>query len=118
MKIQYRDQIPTELQYSTLFETTGWNHGYNPTPEELILAVSNSQFVIAAYDGKNLVGIGRVVTDGVLHAMIYDMIVHPSHQGRGIGRQILNMLVQKCYDAHIRDIQLFSALGKRLFYEK
>jgi GNAT superfamily N-acetyltransferase len=118
MNIEYRSQSPTKDQFSSLFETTGWNRGYNATPEELIQAVANSQFVIAAYDDEKLVGFGRIVTDGVLHAMIYDMIVHPSYQGHGIGTQILGSLVMKCCEAKIRDIQLFCAIGRRSFYEK
>ena len=118
MNIVYRDQAPTKEQFNALFETSGWNRGYNATPEELIQAVYNSQFCVAAYDNGQLVGFGRVVTDGVLHAMIYDMIVLPSHQGHGIGTWILNALVLKCQQAHIRDIQLFCASGRRSFYEK
>jgi GNAT superfamily N-acetyltransferase len=118
MNIEYSNRPPTQDQFSSLFETTGWNLRYNATPEELILAVANSQFVIAAYDDEKLVGFGRIVTDGVLHAMIYDMIVHPGYQNHGIGTQILRSLVMKCREAKIRDIQLFCAIGKRSFYER
>lgn len=44
---------------------------------------------MAAYDGSRLVGFGRVVSDRVLHAMIYDMIVLPGYQGKGIGTMVL-----------------------------
>ncbi len=118
MSIEYRNQMPTREQFSRLFETTGWNSGYQATPEELIKAVANSQFVEAAYDAENLVGFGRVVTDGVLHAMIYDLIVHPSYQGHGIGTQILVTLISNCHEINIRDVQLFCATGKRAFYER
>ncbi len=118
MNIEYSNRPPTQDQFSSLFETTGWNREYQATPEELMLAVANSQYVVAAYDDEKLVGFGRIVTDGVLHAMIFDMIVHPSYQRRGIGTQILRSLVTKCREAKIRDIQLFCALGKRSFYER
>jgi len=118
MNIEYRSQTPSQERFNALFETTGWNREYKATPEELIRAVTNSQFVVAAYDGDELVGFGRVVTDGVLHAMIYDMIVHPSYQHHGIGTQILHSLLLNCIEANIRDIQLFCATGKRSFYEK
>ena len=58
------------------------------------------------------------MTDLVLHAMIFDMIVLPDYQGRGIGTKILSRLVNKCLKQGIRDIQLFCAKGKRVFYEK
>lgn len=50
--------------------------------------------------------------------MIYEMIIFPEYQGKGIGKEILNMLVEKCKTNNIRDIQLFCAKGKREFYEK
>jgi GNAT superfamily N-acetyltransferase len=118
MEITYQFAPPSKEQYSALFETTGWNREYGASPEELARAVANSQCVVAAYHGERLVGFGRVLTDGVLHAMIYEMIVHPDLQGQGIGTEILQRLVQWCHDAHIRDIQLFCARGKRSFYEK
>ncbi len=118
MEIEYRTELPDKEQFFALFDTTGWNGEYQATAEELAGMLANSQRVIAAYDGERLVGFGRVVTDGVLHAMIYDMIVHPDHQGQGIGTHILHNLVEWCRAARIRDIQLFCARGKRAFYEK
>ncbi len=118
MEIKYRVQIPDRQQFLALFDTTGWNHEYQATADELARMLTNSQFLVAAYDGEGLVGFGRVVTDGVLHAMIYDMIVRPDYQGQGIGTRILHMLVQWCRQGRIRDIQLFCAGGKRAFYEK
>ena len=115
VEIVLRDAPPAKGDYWALFETTGWNREYQATPEELIQAVMNSQIAVSAYDGELLVGFGRVVTDGVLHAMIYDMIVLPSYQKRGIGRRILNSLVTRCRQASIRDIQLFCARDQREF---
>ena len=118
MKIELQTTLPCIEHYHTLFETTGWNQEYQATQEELDRALTNSQFVVTAYDAEKLVGFGRIITDGVLHAMIYDMIVHPDYQGQGIGSQILERLIQWCDENNIRDIQLFCANGKRTFYEK
>jgi GNAT superfamily N-acetyltransferase len=60
--------------------------------------------------------LGRVVSDGVLYGMIYDLIVRPSHRGCGIGTAILDKLIRRCRDAELREIQLFSAKGKAGFY--
>lgn len=117
MQLEFQTRPPSKEQFYTLFETTGWNREYKATATELALAVTNSQHVVAAYDRQQLVGFGRVVTDGVLHAMIYDMIVHPAYQGRSIGAQVLQRLLRWCSNHHIRDIQLFCARGKRAFYE-
>jgi len=117
MNILFQTKPPPKELYHSLFETTSWNREYQATAEDLARAIANSQFVVAAYDNENLVGFGRVLTDGVLYAMIYELIVHPDYQGKGIGTQILQRLVQWCNELHIRDIQLFCARGKRSFYE-
>ncbi len=105
-------------QFWELFATTGWNAEYRLSSDELLRAIAESWKVVSAYDGDRLVGFGRVLSDGILHAMIYDLIVDPRHQRKGIGAGILQILVASCRDAHIRDIQLFCAEGKRAFYER
>ena len=117
MTIYFRTEMPSEEQFWDLFQTTGWNDSYHLSPSELFRAVSSNWYAVSAFDGDRLVGFGRVVSDGMLHAMIYEMIVLPEYQGMGIGAQILHMLVQKCLEGNIRDIQLFCARGKRGFYE-
>ncbi len=118
MDYQYNEEIPPIEQFWSLFVTTGWNHEYHATREELSAMLENSWYRVGAYDNVRLIGFGRVVSDQILHAMIYDLIVLPEYQGQGIGGRILERLVKKCLEANIRDIQLFSARGKRLFYEK
>jgi GNAT superfamily N-acetyltransferase len=118
MTIRLSEQLPDKHEYFDLFITTGWNQQYQASPEEVEQANRNSWLTVSAYDEEKLVGFGRVVTDFVLHAMIFDMIVLPGYQGQGIGTMILEKLVKKCKDHGIRDIQLFCAKGKRGFYEK
>ena len=116
--IEYRSEIPDQDQFFALFETTDWNSSiYKATAPELACMLANTWYMLAAYDGEQLVGFGRMVSDLVLHAMIYDMIVLPAYQGQGIGGEILERLVTKAQQTGIRDIQLFCARGKRTFYE-
>ena len=117
-KISYREQLPPPAGYHQLFETTGWNQGYRADADALYTAISSSWYVVSAYDNDDLVGIGRVVSDGVLYALICDLIVQPSYQGQGIGRRLLKKLIEKCHVEKTRVIWLFSAKGKRSFYEK
>ncbi len=118
MPIVYSTELRSIDGFWTLFESTGWNKEYRISKEELATVVENSRFLVAAYEGERLVGFGRVVTDGLLHAMVYDLITDPGYQGRGVGAEVLRQLVEQCRKAGIRDIQLFCANGKRRFYEK
>jgi GNAT superfamily N-acetyltransferase len=118
MALTFSNEIPPTDQFWELFQATGWNENYHLSAAQLGQAIRGSWFVVAGYDDGNLVGFGRLVSDGVLHAMIYELIVAPPYQNQGLGSQILARLIGKCQEHHIRDIQPFCARGKRAFYEK
>ena len=117
-KIAYREGLPTPAAYQKLFNTTGWNQTYRASADELFEAISSSWLVLSAYDHDDLVGFGRVLSDGVLYALICDLIVLPSYQEQGIGSRLLKKLIGRCHLEKIRVIWLFSAKGKCSFYEK
>lgn len=112
------EKLPAREPFFSLFETTGWNTKYELTIDELYAALKNSWYCISIYDQNNLVGFGRIICDGVVHALILDVIVLPERQGEGIGKEIMNKLILKCKKHNIRDIQLFCAKDKAGFYEK
>ena len=112
------EELPAPDAYLELFETTGWNQGYQADTDALYRAISSSWYVVSAYNNDDLVGFGRVISDGVLYALICDLIVKPPYQEQGIGSQILEQLIEKCHRDKIRVIWLFSARGKSAFYEK
>lgn len=114
--ISYSSDPPDPDAYLRLFETTGWNEIYSQTAEALWGALNASWFVVFAQEGEALVGAGRLVSDGVQYAVIFDMVVAPSHQGRGIGSEILRRILARCDEAEIRDVLLFAATGTAEFY--
>ncbi|MBU1662497.1 MAG: N-acetyltransferase, partial [Chloroflexi bacterium] len=77
MTIAFRTETPARGQFWELFQTTGWNEKNQLSPDELIQALHSSWYMLGAYDGEQLVGFGRLVSDGALHAMIYELIVLP-----------------------------------------
>jgi ribosomal protein S18 acetylase RimI-like enzyme len=116
MSTEYRYDLPDQDAFYRLFETTGWNEDYQVNRDELFQALKNSWYTLSAYENEKLVGFGRLVCDGVLHAVLFDVIIHPDFQNRG--KKIAHDLVIKCIAHKIRDIQLFCAKGKIGFYEK
>ncbi|MBI5198388.1 MAG: GNAT family N-acetyltransferase, partial [Nitrospirae bacterium] len=64
-----------------------------------------------------LLGMARVLTDFVVRATLYDVIVRPEVQGKGVGR----MLVEKALDhPSLKRVPVFYLLtkDKRPFYER
>ena len=116
MAIRLETELPDAAAYHELFETTDWNSEYRATPGDLEQANRNSWYTVCAYDDDRLLAFGRVVSDGVLHAMVYDMIVRPEAQRAGLGSKVLSLLLARCREANIRDVQLFCARGKKDFY--
>lgn len=116
--MHYTGEIPARDDLFQLYLTTGRNEEYNLTASQFHEAVSSSYCTQSCWDGALLTGFGRVVSDGLLHGMIYEMIVHPDYQNRGIGSQILKILLDKCRSDGILEMQLFCAEGKEQFYLK
>ena len=117
MKIDYRIELPEKDKYFKLFESTGWNEEYKIDADELVQTLRNSWFIYCAYFQGKLVGFGRILSDGFLHAVLFDVIVLPEFQKLGIGKEIMKKLIDECKKNNIRDIQLFCAKGKQAFYE-
>ena len=86
------------------------------SPEGLKTAFTHSMFKCLVYEDGKLVGAGRVLADGVDCAYICDVAVLPSHQGAGLGKQIVARLVEASR-GH-RKIILYAVPGKEAFYEK
>jgi GNAT superfamily N-acetyltransferase len=116
-EIEYRDAAPSAEGFAALFATTGWDPVGGLDAAAAEAALRHSWFDVTAYEDGRLVGMGRIVGDGVLHALLVDVVVEPSHQSRGIGTGIVRCLVVECRRHRIADVQLFCARGKRPFYE-
>ena len=116
--IKYIYDLPDIDSFFELYESTGWNDKDKKSKEQLFNAITNSWYFISAYSNDQLVGCGRVISDKYLHAYINEMIVLPNFQRKGIGKEILNRLLQKILESGIKDIQLFCAKGREEFYIK
>lgn len=116
--IEYRAEIPDPLAFVRLFTTTGWDPQDRLTVEAAARALAPTWYAVSAYEGVRLVGTGRIIGDGVLHALLADVIVDPAYQHRGIGSAIVEGLVAECRRHRIVDVQLFCAPGVESFYER
>lgn len=78
-------------------------------------AFNNSHTVVFVFDAEKLIGFGRAISDGAYQAAIYDVAVNPDYQGNGIGKMIVNRIIENCPGCNFI---LYAAPGKERFYEK
>jgi N-acetylglutamate synthase-like GNAT family acetyltransferase len=114
--IEYRWIKPPLNEYKQLLGIVDWTSVMAISDETLRLAIENSWQWVSVFDGGRLIGIGRLISDGALYALVCDMIVLPEYQNRGIGSSILKMLKDKCAEHNIQRVWLFSAPGRSDFY--
>lgn len=86
------------------------------TPLHLQKVFSNSMFQCFVYESGKLVAAGRAVADGADCSYICDIAVLPSHQGTGLGKQVVRDLVEMSR-GH-KKIILYAVPGKEPFYRK
>ena len=85
-------------------------------PLHLQKVFSNSLFKCFVYENKKLVAVGRALADGADCSYLCDIAVLPSHQGTGLGKQVVSDLV-KMSSGH-KKIILYAVPGKEAFYGK
>ena len=89
----------------------------NKDPAHLRKVFGNSLYrcFVRDEDGR-LVAAGRALSDGADCSYLCDIAVLPSHQGTGLGRQIVDRLV--ALSQGYRKIILYAVPGKEPFYRK
>ena len=118
LAIEYRGEPPTAEEFERLFRSSGWAEASAVPADRLAASLSCAWYAVCARIDGEAVGTGIVLSDGALHALIVDVIVMPEMRGRGIGTEIMRRLIARCQEAGVLGVQLFSARGKRDFYER
>jgi len=84
-------------------------------PEAHRRAFEASQTVVFVYQDGKMVGFGRALSDGVYQAAVYDVAVLPEMQGCGIGKQIVEAILERVAGCNVI---LYASPGKENFYRK
>ncbi|MDX1419702.1 MAG: GNAT family N-acetyltransferase [Rubricoccaceae bacterium] len=84
--------------------------------DRLRRAFDNTQLVLTAWQGDRLVGLARVLTDGVQVAYLCDLAVEPDVQGLGIGKLLIDAVLERCAGTELvlRDSNLSSGFYEHL----
>ena len=119
MNITYNNtkkDLPVEQLYY-LFLSAGW--ASEGIPDDWLKNFNrpfiNSTIVISAWDNERLVGTVRAISDNFRRSVIYDMVVDPEYQNKGIGKE----LIKRCMEHNSKSQWLLETNNKNIgFYEK
>ena len=111
------------LEWTDSLDTVDWDElsalyrdaplGHKP-PDRLKTAFSNSLYRCFVREHGKLVGVGRALADGADCSYLCDIAVLPSHQGRGLGRDVVSRLLERS-KSH-RKIILYAVPGREELY--
>jgi GNAT superfamily N-acetyltransferase len=117
LEIKHNELTAEEFIY--LWESV-W--GNAPTKEQIELALTHSIYVVSVYDRGKVAAMARMIGDMGLCYYIKDVVVHPDYQKNGIGRLLINELLDFIKSNGISGTQIFVELcampDKIPFYEK
>jgi GNAT superfamily N-acetyltransferase len=113
------ENIDNVKEYNELYDLVGWGS----YPEEISKkALSNNIYSVSIYDNDKIIGYGRLIGDGIVFLYIHDIMVRPEYQGQGIGKTIMNKLLNKVDEIRKENpdllLYLGASKGKEPFYEK
>ena len=113
----FSEESPSVIEFNTLRQSVGWPW-LNDTLADS--ALDNSLYLIAVRDHHGLVGLARLVGDGAMYFYIQDCMFKPSHQGKGLGDQLMCHLedYMQSNAAEGATIGLFAAQNKEAFYQR
>lgn len=112
--VTFSEKLPEASQLVRLFHQAPWAKARSL--EETRDMLSHTDLALCAWDGDQLVGFGRVLSDFVYRATIWDVIVDHAYQKQGIGTEIVQRIL---HHPRLTKVELFWLCTRRPgFYEK
>jgi aralkylamine N-acetyltransferase len=114
MKIHINEELDVN-ELNDLLETNKWRI---QDTDKLVKALKLSWcWLTARNEESKLIGFVQVLSDGIRHAYILRLIVHPEYQKQGIGTELMNTLMDILKENNLLPT-LVATPGKDKFYEK
>ena len=111
----YRYNEAVEIKdMADLREAVGWGRMEKEYSDPRLV----SYYHIAVYDEDRLIGYVDSVSNGVTDAYIQDLMVHPDYQGKGLGTELMNMMIGHLKDKGIYIISVIFEENLKSFYER
>ena len=87
------------------------------TINDLKKCLANSDVVVSLWVGKEIVGFGRALTDGIYRGVLWDIVIDQNHQGKGFGTLIVKNLLSSKKIKNTKKLYLMTT-NKKLFYSQ
>lgn len=75
-------------------------------------AIENSYLVVSAWEAKGtktyMIGFARATSDHAFNATIWDVVIHPRFQSKGLGKSLMRYMIKKLRSNDISNITLFA----------
>lgn len=118
MELKFTENMSSE-EYNELRLSVGWRP---ITERQAEAGLEHTTFLTAVRDENKIIAMGRVIFDFGYTAYLGDVIVRPEYQCQGIGRKIVEILIDKTMDSVCEGERVMFILGaakdKEDFYEK
>ena len=106
-------------QIIELYRAQGWWHKEDDCRERLVARlIAGSHCFVIATDEKDIIGMGRAISDGISDAYIQDLTVRLDRRRQGIGRLILQKLMERLHADGIAWIGLIAEPGSDPLYRR
>ena len=89
----------------------------NRSQANLRRMLAGSAVVVTLWRGKRLVGFGRASSDGIYRAVLWDIVVAGDLQGRGLGRQVLEALLNSPYLGNVERLYLMTTNSAGFYHQ-
>mgnify|MGYP001454890298 FL=1 len=77
--------------------------------------LAQSDVVVSLWLGKEMIGFGRALTDGVYRGVLWDIVIDERLQGKGYGKIVVNALLNSKEMKRVKKIYLMTT-NKKDFY--
>lgn len=101
----------------SLYKEAGW-WDEDENPKKIKGIIKGSLIFVAAFSENKVIGISRVISDGVSDAYIQDVFVTKNQRGKGIGKKMIDFIIKYLKSRGISWIGLISKPEAEEFYYK
>lgn len=92
--VQWEKPFQRVEDLMALYADPWWTRSRTVAQVETMLVHSTYLFGLVEDRDDRMVGFARVLSDGVFRGILFDVIIHPDCQGQGLGRQLMDGVLQ------------------------